>query len=69
MGRSCPTIGASVTQLQAGCVQEAVLAEEEKQIASDHNTRFLDFYLDIRSCLCVIFAFYLNWEASIERPW
>ena len=69
MGRSCPTIGASVTQLQAGGVQEAVLAEEERQIFSDHNTRFLDFYLDIRSCLCVIFAFYLNWEASIERPW
>ena len=47
MGRSCPTIGAPVTQLQAGGVQEAVLAEEGKQISSDHNVLVLFFYLDI----------------------
>ena len=58
-----------MTQLQAGGVQKAVLAEEKKQVSSDCNILFLDFLPDIRSCVCVIFAIYLNCEASIEMPW
>ena len=32
-----------MTQLQAGGVQEAVLAEEEKRIYSDYNVLFFGF--------------------------